>query len=591
MRFLPALAALFLLTPLAASADVNKCSKELSKNSAKVATDVQKELAKCVDGWLKDEDKVLINALKGNYSFDGVTGESSGLLKAAAKCEKSLLKILQWGVDVGTTNGVQEKTKTGKMYQKLAGAVGVSFGSKPKCGIDPVTKTQTAAQLDLEMSQLGHFPPSADLAWRAGEGMAGIDVRLMVMGGVADAWNTQGRVNRDTYRAIQAAGNDRCAVSGIQCDDTTECNPADPLDICSPSQCPDCIKFARAVDVSPAPGGTFCSDNSPTPWIPCIDELSCGGTPGVTDFCDTAPSQGAIAGPCHMAACQGGDPLTSATVIELEGVLSLPPVFIYACDNSPNCTFASPVIVNLANDHPAYLCDIQEILPNAVGMVGGAGRGITAVVTLNLAPVCVDSTGYTGYIDKWATYPQFDVVSCIDVDKNTDWGSGAGAADGCAASTRCRDEVVEYPPGTVTHTGKICQDLVPTAAGTNHGLIRNDQILTTGAGLPSPTANPCDPATLIAAGEPSPLTLTTHAASGNLWDAGPLTTGAPLGGLIIEPGNFWFANLTSGTPFDANALAGGALDGALVSSFGSIATNPAASIGAQLTKVVLDCNP
>jgi hypothetical protein len=61
--------------------------------------------------------------------------------------------------------------------------------------------------------------------------------------------------------------------------------------------------------------------------------------------------------------------------------------------------------------------------------------------------------------------------------------------------------------------------------------------------------------------------------------------------LIIEPGNFAFNNAASGTPFDANALAGGALDGAIVSTFGTIATNPAASIGAQLTKVILDCQP
>ena len=568
--------------PLAASADVNKCSKELTKNAAKVTTDVQKELAKCVDGWLKDEDKVLANHAKGKLDFGGGKA-SAGLLKAAEKCQKSLVKIGLDGSDISLVNGVTEKGKLGKAYQKLAAAVNPG---KPKCGLDPVTKAQTPAQLDDEMTQLGWFPPSADAS------MADIDVRLMVMGGMANAWSTQGTLNRDSYRAFQAMGNDRCAASGVQCDDNTDCDPGDPLDVCSPSNCPDCLKIARAVDSSVGSPATFCSDNSPTPGIACVDETSCGGTIGVTDFCDTAPSQGAMTGPCFMASCQSGDPLTSTSVIQLEGVLSLPPVFIYACDDDPKCTFASPVVINLASDHPSFLCDVQEILPNAVAMVAGSGRGITALVTLNLAPVCVDSTGYTGYIDKAGSMPQFNVQTCVDIDKGTDWGSGAGAADACAAATNCRDDVVEYPPGTVIHTAKICQDLVATAAGAGHGLIRNDQILSTGAGIPTPTANPCDPATLIAAGEPSVGGVwTTGSATGNLWDAGPLTSGAPLGGLIIEPGNFAFNNSASGSPFDANALAGGALDGAMVSTFGTAATNPAASIGAQLTKVILDCQP
>jgi hypothetical protein len=292
-----------------------------------------------------------------------------------------------------------------------------------------------------------------------------------------------------------------------------------------------------------------------------------------------------------MAACQEGDPATSSSVIELEGVLSLPPVFIYACDDDVKCTFPSPVIINTAGDQPTYLCDIQEVLPGALGMIGGASRGFTAVINLNLAPTCVDTAGYTGFIDKTGAYPQFDVQSCVDVDEGTDWGSGAGAADGCAASFNCTQTVVEYPPGTAIHTGKVCQDLVPTAAGANHGLVRIDQILTAGAGIPNPSLNPCDPATLIGAGEPTPMTLTTHVALGNLWDAGPLTSGAPLGGLIIEPGNFAFNNSSSGTPFDANALAGGALDGTMVSTFGTIPTDSTTSIGAQITRVILDCQP
>jgi hypothetical protein len=336
---------------------------------------------------------------------------------------------------------------------------------------------------------------------------------------------------------------------------------------------------------------TFCGDNSPTPGIACVDETSCGGTIGVTDFCDTAPSQGAMTGPCNMAACQGGDPATSGTTIELEGVLALPPVFIYACDDDPKCTFTSPVIVNLQSDNATYLCDVDEILPNAVAIIGGASRGITALVTLNVAPVCVDSVGWTGYVDKLGAMPQFDVTSCADVDETIDWGSGAGAADACAASTRCSSTPVEFPPGTVNHINKICQDLVPTAAGVGHALARLDFILTTGAGLPTPSTNPCDPATLIAAGEPTAGLFTTHSTTGNLWDAGPLTSGAPLGGLIIEPGNFAFNNTASGSPFDLNDLAGGALDGSLVTSFSSAASNPAASIGAQLTKMVVDCQP
>ena len=152
---------------------------------------------------------------------------------------------------------------------------------------------------------------------------------------------------------------------------------------------------------------------------------------------------------------------------------------------------------------------------------------------------------------------------------------------------------VEYPAGTVNHTGKVCQDLVATAAAAGHALIRNDQIVTAGVGtIPGPpTVNPCDPTTLIAAGEPAPVLTTTHVAGGNLWDAGPLTSGAPLGGLIIEPGNFAFNNVASGTPFDANKLAGGALDGVMVSSYGTVPTDTAAGVGATLSKVIMDCQP
>ena len=129
-----------LFAPLAASADVNTCSKDVTKNAAKVATDVQKELAKCVDGWLKDEDKVLANATKWQVSFDGVTGDSAGLPKAAEKCEKSLVKIGLDGHDIAQINGSTEKAKLGKSYQKLARRASVR--AKAKCGIDPATKAQ-----------------------------------------------------------------------------------------------------------------------------------------------------------------------------------------------------------------------------------------------------------------------------------------------------------------------------------------------------------------------------------------------------------------------------------------------------------------
>ena len=306
----------------------------------------------------------------------------------------------------------------------------------------------------------------------------------------------------------------------------------------------------------------------------------------MTDFCDTAPSQGAMAGPCCMAACQSGDPLTSTSVIELEGVLALPPVYIYACDDDPKCTFRISGLINLASDHPTFLCDIQEVLPNAVGMVAGAGRGLTALVTLNLVPVCVDSTGYTGYVDKAHLSP-VRRGSCIDVDDGTDRLGCAGYPTG-ASRLQLHDEPVEYPPGTVIHTGEICQDLVPTAAAAGHGLVRNRPDPDHGGANPP---NPCDPATLIAAGEPAPVTLTTHAASGNLWDAGPLTSGAPLGGLIIEPGNFRLQQHRDRYALRCRRAGGGALNGAMVTSFATVATDPAASIGAQITKVVLDCHP
>lgn len=581
-----------LFAPLAASADVNKCAKEISKNGAKVATDVAKELTKCVDGWLKDEDKVLANQAKGKELLNG-DDAAKGLNKAAEKCQKSLVKIGVDGIDIATINGTTEKSKLGKAYGKLFGAIS---GAKVKCGLDPATKLQTSAQLDDEMRQIGFFPPSA------AAGMDDIDARLMVMEGFASGWNKVGSLNRDSSRAFQEMGNDRCSLSGVLCDDNTDCAVAHPkgVDTCSPSACPDCIKFARAVDVSTAT--PTCVDNSPCDGAlgagcagaPCAGEADCAATGA--DFCDTAPSAGAPVGPCFMASCQAGDPITSTSVIELEGVLAAAPgVYIYACnDGNPLCTFPSPAVIALSNDVPEMLCDVNEILPNAVGVVGGAGRGITAYVALAVSPVCVDSTGWTGYIDKGTIMPHFNVAACADVDKNVNQ-SGAPGVDGCAgfAATNCRDEPVDDPtnPGTLLHTGKICQEMVPvgTPAATGHGVLRNDQILTTGVAA---TPNPCDPTAGVAAGEPSPLILTTHVASGDLWDAGPINTGAPpLGGLIIESGILHVANSASGSPFAAADLAGGALNGAMVSSFSTIATNPAASIGAQITGVRLDCNP
>ena len=82
----------------------------------------------------------------------------------------------------------------GKAYQKLIAAI---TAGKPKCGIDAskVFDTAPGGQLDDEMSQLGFFPPSLDSAWNGGEGMAGIDARLMVMQGLANGHSTQNSVN------------------------------------------------------------------------------------------------------------------------------------------------------------------------------------------------------------------------------------------------------------------------------------------------------------------------------------------------------------------------------------------------------------
>ncbi len=204
-------AAGLMLAPVNASAALDKCSKEISKNSAKLSSDVQKGLQKCVDGWLKEEAKVASNLSKGKTLAGGA---AKTLITAAAKCEKEIEKIFGLGLPLDATSDA--KGKIGKTHGKLTTVI-----SSNKC-------------VAGELSQLGH---DEDL---------NVMSRLMLASGVNDGYTTQISTNELSMATFDDMGQQRCLLSGVECIDDSEC-PGGAGDTCTSDPCPGCQIFGRSV--------------------------------------------------------------------------------------------------------------------------------------------------------------------------------------------------------------------------------------------------------------------------------------------------------------------------------------------------------
>ncbi len=203
-------AAGLMLAPGTSSAALDKCSKEISKNAAKLSSDVQKGLQKCVDGWLKEEAKVAANLAKGKTIAGGA---SATLIKAAEKCEKEIEKVFGLSLPGDATSDA--KGKIGKTHAKL---INVVAGNKCVAG---------------ELAQLGH---DEDL---------NIMSRVMLASGVNDGYTTQISTNEQSMAAFDEMGAMRCLETGTECIDNADCTGG-PTDTCTSNPCPGCQIFGRA---------------------------------------------------------------------------------------------------------------------------------------------------------------------------------------------------------------------------------------------------------------------------------------------------------------------------------------------------------
>lgn len=257
-------AAGLMLAPGNASAALDKCSKEVSKNSGKLSADVQKGLQKCVDGWLKEEGKVAANLDKGK-TIEG--GAAKTLPKAAAKCQKEIEKLFGSGPVPGSgiaaniSDAGAAKSKLGKTHVKLT---------------DVITKNKCLAG---ELTQLGH---EEDLNLMS---------RLMLASGVNDGYSTQIATNEAAMTAFDDMGANRCAVTGVACVDVSDCNGLDPADLCNLAPCPDCQIFGRAK---------------------------------VSD--ETSPQAGNYAGPCSRSTCSIDGGSSAITNYNTGGIIPTVPV-------------------------------------------------------------------------------------------------------------------------------------------------------------------------------------------------------------------------------------------------------------------------
>ena len=436
------------LTPLAASAQLDKCSKDVTKNATKATADVQKELDKCVEGWIKTE----------------VKGDPSKFAKQAEKCEKSLTKI-----GLGADISADLKSKLGKAFDKVRGAL--PGGAKVKC-------------TDADLVTLGILPTSL----HAG---GDISARLLVAAAFKSAWDVQNAVNGQTSHAFGAAS--------------------------AFTECPTC----SALSADP----------------------------------DGAPGNGSTSGPCFAAQCQG--PGTNSTQTFQAG---------------------SPITLTLTlhGSNPNAYCDLPDVLPGALAIVGGPSKGLSANLTGGIPlGVCLDSTRSTGYlVTDAAANPnlvEVNVSTCADIDTNS--------GDDCAAFTNCTVNP-NLPTGA-----KNCQDLTTVAAVDGSQVSISAQRITasgTSYSAGPPLLSPCITGQITAPGEAGGSAVTTGTASGSMFDVGPGTFA----------GTTTFTNgPVTGTPFDVAAAKAGILVGSLVGSVATIQDDPVAAglVGHALTEVSLSC--
>ncbi len=201
---LGAAACALIFAPVAASAQLDKCTKDITKNAAKATADVQKELAKCVDGWIKTD-------LKGK-----------GQLKQAEKCQAGLIKI---GLGSGDISG-DPKSKLGKAFDKVKG--GFPGGAKAKC-------------TDDDLDAMGILNTNV---FSTGD----VGARLSVMAAFARAWSVQNAVNGATAEALANAADQRCN------DDETVACAVDgdcATGTCGVAACPECADMAAPLNGPP----------------------------------------------------------------------------------------------------------------------------------------------------------------------------------------------------------------------------------------------------------------------------------------------------------------------------------------------------
>jgi hypothetical protein len=240
----------YLLAPVQATADLNKCGKEVAKNGFKMAIEAQKNLQACVDAQLAEEDKAAANVAKGKTVTDKAF---AGLHKAGLKCQKSIAKLYgDTGDKITLVADIEDnpKGKLGAGYDKIAGPVN-GLVAKGKCG-DPDTVALE------EFDELNDLGLGRDF---------NIAARIIASGAVGEGWADQLKRNIASGGAMDDMVADRCVKTGVTCFVNADCplNPAHvPLhpkntvdDICT-TPCPDCDRFGRAIVTSaPTTAGTF----------------------------------------------------------------------------------------------------------------------------------------------------------------------------------------------------------------------------------------------------------------------------------------------------------------------------------------------
>ncbi len=500
--FLGVAACVLTLIPIGPSAQIDKCSQALTKSSAKVVSDVQKEMAKCVDGWLKTETK------------------GKGHIKQAEKCQAGLIKI-GLGADIGS----DAKTKLGKAFAQLVDSF--PGGAKAKCTDDDLDR--------LVVLNTSTF------------GTGDVGVRLSIMAAFARAWSSQTAINGETSRAIGSAADARCSLAEqVGCETTVHCDEA-------------------AIKAGGSAGGFGTCDSSLCPE--CAD-LS-APLNGADATCTPPSCPSVRAGPCWASVCR----VSGTNEVEL-------------VSGTPFTTAQTPF-----GENPMEFCDVPEILPDAIGIISGPGKGLRYHWTGLTGPdvgVCVENIRGTGYIAKAAAVPalpSIDLTFCGDTETTGD--------DDCLGFTQCSLPPSRLLPDQGIYTNaKLCTSVAASPGSVGSSVFLTQQRVQYSLTTPqtSPFSDPCTANGVAGTSsyfgapvEPQTTLLTTGSATGTLNDAG---------GGFSTPGPF---DLTvtpfPGAPFDVAAAEAGTLIGAFAGATAFFPSNLAEVFisGAGMTKVDMSC--